>query len=142
LCRVRLNGPTIRPDQVELNGSCRARPTGCRPGLSTVRLVLRARPSPLPVVPSCTRVGPNHTDHRSTHLRRAKFSGLVASSFIAAIPSRQATVVALSTAAVAASVSYYLRQSDPSAATLQPDIAFIHTTSCFFSTGYGSARTA
>jgi hypothetical protein len=50
----------------------------------------------------------------------------VASSFIAAIPSHQATVMALSTAAIAASVSSCLRRSHPSAAALQPDIAFIH----------------
>jgi hypothetical protein len=48
-CRAGLNGPTTGPDRAELNGSCRARPTGCWLGPSTARLVLWAGSGPLPV---------------------------------------------------------------------------------------------
>jgi hypothetical protein len=49
-CRAGLNGPTTGPDWAELNGSCRARPTGCQSGPSTARLMLRTGPGLLPVV--------------------------------------------------------------------------------------------
>jgi hypothetical protein len=75
-CHVGLNGPTTGPDRAELNRSCRARPTGCRLGPSTARLVLRAGLDPLPVVPSRAHVGPNHAARELAHLSRAKFSGL------------------------------------------------------------------
>jgi hypothetical protein len=81
-CRAGLNGPTTRPDRVELNGSCRARPTSCRPGPSTTRLVLQAGPGPLPIVSGHARAGPNHAGRGLAHLPRAKFSGLATPTLV------------------------------------------------------------
>jgi hypothetical protein len=78
-CRAGLNRPTTGPDRTELNGPCRARPTGCRPGPSMVRLVLRAGPDPLPVAFRSCSCGPNHAGRGPAHLPRAKFSGLLIS---------------------------------------------------------------
>jgi hypothetical protein len=74
--RIGLNGLSTGPDQAELNGLCRAHPTGCRLGPSTTRLVLQAGPSPLLIVLGRARVGPNHAGRGTAHLSRAKFSGL------------------------------------------------------------------
>jgi hypothetical protein len=76
LCRAGLNGPTKGPDRAELNGSCCACPMGCQSCPSTARLMLRAGPGPLPIVPSRAHLGPNHAGRGLAHLPRVKFSGL------------------------------------------------------------------
>jgi hypothetical protein len=50
---------------------------GCWPGPSTARLVLRAGPGPLPVVPGRALAGPNHVGRGPAHLPRFKFLGLM-----------------------------------------------------------------
>jgi hypothetical protein len=73
--RAELNESTTGLDRAELNGSCRAHPTGCRSGPSTARLMLQASLGPLPIVPGRARAEPNYAGW-PTHLPRAKFSGL------------------------------------------------------------------
>jgi hypothetical protein len=63
--------PTTGPDQATLNGSCRARPMGYRPGPSMARLMVQTSLGPLPIVPGFARAG-----RVSAHLPWAKFLGL------------------------------------------------------------------